>query len=49
MSTSRLFLSGIRARGRHGVNPEEEEREQEFVGAGDVGGEVGRDGMEITL
>ena len=31
MTTSRIFLSGIRAAGRHGANPGEKDRPQEFV------------------
>jgi len=49
VSTSRLFLSGIRARGRHGVNPEEKEREQEFVVDLDVEVEVDGDDISSTV
>jgi len=31
MTTSRLFLTGIRASGRHGANPGEKDAPQEFV------------------
>ncbi len=31
MSTSRLFLSGIRCSGRHGANPGEKDEPQDFV------------------
>lgn len=31
MSTSRLFLTGIRASGHHGANPGEKDQAQEFV------------------
>ncbi len=31
MRTSRLFITGIRASGRHGANPGEKEEPQEFV------------------
>ncbi len=45
MTTSRLFLTGIRVEGRHGANPGEKDRPQEFVVDLDV--EVAVSGDEI--
>lgn len=43
MSRARLFLSGIRAEGRHGARPGEKERPQPFVVDLDLEVEVGDD------
>ena len=48
MTTSRLFLSGIRAAGRHGANPREKDRSQEFVVDLDVEVEVSADAIGAT-
>jgi dihydroneopterin aldolase len=48
MSTSRVFLSGIRAAGRHGANPGEKDAPQEFVVDLDVEVRVDGDDLEAT-
>lgn len=48
MTISRLFLSGIRAAGRHGANPGERDRPQEFVVDLDVEVEVSGDAIGAT-
>ncbi len=48
MSTARLFLSGIRAEGRHGARPNEKDRPQPFVVDLDVEVEVGKDSIDGT-
>lgn len=48
MTTSRIFLSGIRASGRHGANPGEKDRPQEFVVDLDVEVVVDADGIDAT-
>ncbi len=48
MTTSRLFLTGIRASGRHGANPGERDEPQEFVVDLDVEVEVGADALDRT-
>lgn len=45
---TRLFLTGIRAEGRHGANPGEQDVPQEFVVDLDVEVEVGDDRIEAT-
>lgn len=46
--TTRLFLTGIRAEGRHGANPGEQDLPQEFVVDLDVEVEAGDDRLEAT-
>lgn len=48
MSRSRLFLSGIRAEGRHGARPGEKDHPQPFVVDLDLEVEVGEDTIEGT-
>ncbi|MGA9161864.1 MAG: dihydroneopterin aldolase [Actinomycetota bacterium] len=48
MVTSRLFLTGITARGRHGANPGEKDEAQDFVVDLDVEVEVGADQLAST-
>jgi len=46
--TSRLFLTGIAVRGRHGANPGEKDEPQDFVVDLDVEVEVGADALAAT-
>lgn len=48
MSRARLFLSGIRAEGRHGARPGEKDTAQPFVVDLDLEVEVGDDRIEAT-
>ena len=48
MVTSRLFLTGITASGRHGANPGERDQGQDFVVDLDVEVEVGDDELSST-
>ena len=48
MVTTRLFLTGITAEGRHGANPGEKDRAQDFVVDLDVDVEVGGDQLSAT-
>ena len=48
MSTSRLFLSGIRGSGRHGARPGEKDAPQEFVVDLDLVVDVASDSIEGT-
>ena len=48
MSRARLFLSGIRAEGRHGARPGEKDEPQPFVVDLDVEVDVGEDSIEAT-
>lgn len=48
MTTSRLFLTGIRGIGRHGANPGEKDSPQEFVVDLDVEVDVAEDSLEGT-
>ncbi len=48
MVTTRLFLTGITAAGRHGANPGEKDQPQDFVVDLDVEVEVGEDRLEST-
>ena len=48
MRTARLFLSGIRAEGRHGARPGEQDEPQPFVVDLDLEVEVGEDSIEGT-
>lgn len=48
MSRARLFLSGIRAEGRHGARPGEKDEPQPFVVDLDLEVEVGEDGISGT-
>lgn len=48
MTTSRLFLTGIAASGRHGASPGEKDRLQDFVVDLDVEVEVSSDDIEAT-
>lgn len=48
MTTTRLFLTGITASGRHGANPGEKDAPQDFVVDLDVEVEVGRDDLAAT-
>ena len=48
MTTARLFLSGIRASGRHGARPGEKDEPQDFVVDLDVEVNVGDDHIEGT-
>ena len=45
---ARLFLSGIRAEGRHGARPGEKDRAQPFVVDLDLEVDVGDDTIEAT-
>jgi dihydroneopterin aldolase len=47
--TTRLFLTGIGASGRHGANPGEKDAEQAFVVDLDVEVEVSRDDLAATV
>lgn len=49
MSTTRLFLTGIGASGRHGANPGEKDAVQDFVVDLDVEVEVAADDLEGTV
>ena len=48
MTTARLFLSGIRASGRHGARPGEKDEAQDFVVDLDIEVNVGDDHIEGT-
>ncbi|HJS27554.1 MAG TPA: dihydroneopterin aldolase [Actinomycetota bacterium] len=48
MVTTRLFLTGITAQGRHGANPGEKDQSQDFVVDLDVEVEVGEDRLSST-
>ena len=48
MSTAKLFISGIRAEGRHGARPGEQEQPQPFVVDLDLEVRVGADEIEGT-
>ncbi len=48
MVTSRLFLTGIAAAGRHGANPGEKDRAQDFVVDLDVEVDAGADTLAST-
>lgn len=48
MTTTRLFLTGVRAEGHHGANPGEKEVAQEFVVDLDVEVEVSGDEIGAT-
>lgn len=48
MTTSRLFLTGIAATGRHGANPGEKDHPQDFVVDLDVEVEVSSDDIVAT-
>jgi dihydroneopterin aldolase len=48
VTTSRVFLTGIRADGRHGANPGEKDRPQAFVVDLDVEVVVDADGIGAT-
>lgn len=48
MTTSRLFLTGIAASGRHGANPGEKDHPQDFVVDLDVEVEVSSDDIAAT-
>ena len=48
MSTARLFLTGIRAEGRHGARPGEKDTPQPFVVDLDLEVQVGDDAIEGT-
>ena len=48
MSRSRLFLSGIKAEGRHGARPGEKDSAQPFVVDLDLEIEVGQDRIDDT-
>jgi dihydroneopterin aldolase len=48
VSRARLFLSGIAAEGRHGVNPGEKDAPQPFVVDLDLEVEVGGDDIDST-
>ncbi len=48
VTTSRLFLTGVRAMGRHGVRPQEKEQEREFIVDLDVEVSVGADDLAGT-
>jgi dihydroneopterin aldolase len=48
MVTSRLFLTGITCSGRHGANPGEKDRRQDFVVDLDVEVETGGDALAQT-
>lgn len=48
MTTARLFLSGIRAAGRHGARPDEKDDPQDFVVDLDIEVNVGDDDIAGT-
>lgn len=48
MTSSRLFLTGIAASGRHGANPGEKDRPQDFVVDLDVEVDVSSDDIAAT-
>jgi dihydroneopterin aldolase len=48
VTTSRIFLSGIRSAGRHGANPGEKDRPQEFVVDLDIEVTVDDDAIDQT-
>ena len=48
MTTSRLFLTGIAASGRHGANPGEKDQPQDFVVDLDVEVDVASDDIAAT-
>ncbi len=48
MSTTRLFLTGIEAMGRHGANPGEKDTPQAFVVDLDVEVSVGEDSLDAA-
>jgi dihydroneopterin aldolase len=48
VSRARLFLSGIRAEGRHGARPGEKDEPQPFVVDLDVEVDAGEDSIEAT-
>ena len=48
MTTTRLFLTGIGASGRHGANPGEKDEPQDFVVDLDVELQVGGDALGAT-
>lgn len=48
MTTNRLFLTGIRASGRHGASPGEKDDPQEFVVDLDVEARVSGDSLDDT-
>jgi dihydroneopterin aldolase len=48
VTTTRLFLTGITASGRHGANPGEKDAAQDFVVDLDVEVEVGGDDLAAT-
>ena len=48
MSTAKLFISGIRAEGRHGARPGEQDQPQPFVVDLDLEVRVGADEIEGT-
>jgi dihydroneopterin aldolase len=48
MTTARLFLTGIGARGHHGANPGEKDEAQDFVVDLDVEVEVTDDAIDAT-
>jgi len=48
VTTSRLFLTGITASGRHGANPDEKDRPQDFVVDLDVEVDVSSDDIAAT-
>lgn len=48
MVTTRLFLTGITAEGRHGANPGEKDEAQDFVVDLDVEVQVGADELSAT-
>lgn len=48
MTRSRLFLSGIRAEGRHGARPGEKDEAQPFVVDLDLAVEASEDSIEAT-
>jgi dihydroneopterin aldolase len=49
VSTTKLFLSGIRCEGRHGVNPGEKDDPQPFVVDLDLDVDVGGDSIVDTI
>ena len=49
MASSRVYLSGIRATGRHGANPGEQLEAQEFVVDLDVTLDVAGDSLDDTV
>jgi dihydroneopterin aldolase len=48
MTTSRLFLSGIRASGHHGARAGEKDDPQDFVVDLDLEVDIGEDSIEVT-